>query len=279
MKASFPFGWHWALMAAAAFTGAACADSPKFAKIEVEPKTIELKGPFAYRQLLITGLTLAGDRVDLTRQAHIEAPTFLKVTANGQVRPSADGVGALTFKVAGLSGSVPAHVMGQKENYQVSFTRDVMPALSRLGCNAGTCHGSAQGKNGFQLSLRGYDPLFDHRALVDDISGRRFNRAAPERSLMLLKPAGAVAHVGGVLMQPGEPSYELIRAWITQGVKLDLDAPRVIKIEIQPEHPVLPVIGSEQQMSVLATYSDGSRRDVTAESFLVSSNTEVATAD
>ena len=154
-----------------------------------------------------------------------------------------------------------------------------MPALSRLGCNAGTCHGSAQGKNGFQLSLRGYDPLFDHRALTDDISGRRFNRAAPERSLMLLKPAGAVAHVGGVLTQPGEPYYDLIRSWITQGVKLDLATPRVAKIEIQPGHPVLSLVGSDQQMTVLATFSDGSKRDVTAEAFLVSSNTEVATVD
>src|SRR5438270_9399175 len=138
-----------------------------------------------------------------------------------------------------------------------------MPTLSRLACNAGTCHGSAQGRNGFQLSLRGYDPLFDHRALIDDISGRRFNRAAPERSLMLLKPAGAVPHVGGVLTQPGEPYYELIHAWIAQGVKLDLETPRVTKLDIQPAHPVLPLIGSEQQMTVLATYGDGSRRDVT----------------
>ena len=75
----------------------------------------------------------------------------------------------------------------------VSFVRDVMPVLSKLGCNAGTCHGAAKGKNGFKLSLRGYDPIFDHRALTDDLEGRRFNRAAPDKSLMLLKPAGGRA--------------------------------------------------------------------------------------
>ena len=84
----------------------------------------------------------------------------------------------------------------------------------RLGCNSGTCHGSAQGKNGFKLSLRGYDPLFDVRALSDDLASRRVNPASPDDSLMLLKPSGAVPHVGGQLIQPGEPYYEAIRAWI-----------------------------------------------------------------
>src|SRR5205814_3470241 len=95
----------------------------------------------------------------------------------------------------------------------------------------------------------------------------------------LLKMSGGVPHVGGVLTGPGEPYYELIRTWIRQGVKLDLEAPRVTRVEVHPEHPVLPKIGSEQQMTVWATYADGLRRDVTAEAFLVSSNTEVATAD
>src|SRR5437773_2593444 len=154
-----------------------------------------------------------------------------------------------------------------------------MPMLSRIGCNAGTCHGSAQGRNGFQLSLRGYDPEYDHRALIDDIAGRRFNRAAPERSLMLMKPTGVVPHVGGVLMQPGEPRYELIRQWIAQGVKLDLTAPRVTKVEVTPAMNVIPLPGMKQQLTVWATYSDGAKRDVSAEAFLESSNIEVATMD
>src|SRR5207253_2962216 len=127
--------------------------------------------------------------------------------------------------------------------------------------------------------LRGYDPLFDHRALVDDIGGRRFNRAAPDRSLMLLKPVGAVPHVGGVLTQPGEPYYQLLRTWIAEGVKLDLATPRVARLDVFPPSTVIPLIGMKQQMVVTATYTDGSTRDVSAEAFLVSSNTEVATLD
>src|SRR5262249_12042866 len=157
--------------------------------------------------------------------------------------------------------------------------RDVMPILSKVGCNAGTCHGAQAGKNGFQLSLRGYDPEFDHRALIDDLEGRRFNRAAPDRSLMLLKPAGGVPHVGGVHFQPGEPYYEILRLWIAEGVKLDVGIPRVVRLDVQPTSPVLPLPGMKQQMVVQATYADGRTRDVTAEAFLDSSNTEVATVD
>jgi len=221
-----------------------------------------------------------GERVDLTRMVTIQNTAPVVVSASGLVRPKGNGKGQLTFRYGKAAFSVPVECTGQDEGrYQVSFLRDVMPTLSKLGCNAGTCHGAAQGKNGFQLSLRGYDAVFDHRALTDDLAGRRFNRAAPERSLMLMKPAGVTPHVGGVLMQPGDPAYELLRLWIAQGVRLDASSPRVTKIEVYPQHAVLALPGMRQQMAVEATYSDGSVRDVTAEAFVESSNTEVLTAD
>ena len=96
---------------------------------------------------------------------------------------------------------------------------------------------------------------------------------------MLMKPAGAVPHQGGVTMQAGDPNYEMIRRWISQGVKLDLDATRVKSIEVFPKNPSVSRIGQKQQFAVLATYADGRIRDVTAEAFLDSSNTEVATVD
>src|SRR5215467_4145529 len=116
-----------------------------------------------------------------------------------------------------------------------------MPVVSRLGCNAGTCHGSQQGKNGFKLSLRGYDPLFDHQSLTDDLEGRRFNRAAPDRSLMLLKPSGGVPHVGGVLFQPGEPYTVLGGAYRAECPELHAQSPRLTGTEINPKRPVLPL--------------------------------------
>src|ERR1700677_2300661 len=252
----------------------------KVVKIETRPDKIDLNHAFDYRQLLLTGVLDTGERVDLTRQAEFTfSDKLIKVSERGQVRAVGDGSGELKFSIAGQKGSIPLTVSGTQAKTEVSFVRDVMPALSRLGCNAGTCHGSAQGKNGFQLSLRGYDPLFDHRALTDDVGGRRFNRAAPDRSLMLLKPSGGVAHVGGVLMQPGDAYYEMIRTWIAQGVKLDLATARPMRVEVYPPTAVLPLAGSKQQMTVTAFYPDGSQRDVTAEAYLESSSTETATVD
>ncbi len=215
----------------------------------------------------------------MTRIAKIAPPPFAATNPAGQVRPTADGSGEIAVSLAGISATVQLTVKGFKDDKPVSFVTDVQPVLGKLGCNAGTCHGAQAGKNGFKLSLRGYDPIFDFRALTDDLEGRRFNRAAPEKSLMLLKPAGAVPHQGGVTMQAGDPNYEMIRKWISQGVKLDLDAPRVKALEIFPKDPTVYRLGQKQQFAVLATYADGRVRDVTAETFIESSNTEVAKVD
>ncbi len=249
-------------------------------RLEATPASITLKNPYEYRQVLITATLNNGEQLDATRMAPLTAPANLvKVAANGLVRPAGDGAGELSFSLAGQSVKVPVTVSGQTEKYNVSFIRDVMPTISKVGCNAGTCHGAAEGKNGFKLSLRGYDPLLDFRSLTDDLEARRFNRAAPMRSLMLLKPSGGVPHVGGVLMQPGQPSYELLRAWIAEGVQFDPQSPRVTKIEVGPKGRTLPLPGMKQQMTVIASYSDGSTRDVTAEAFVDTSNSEIATVD
>ncbi len=252
----------------------------KIVKLEAQPSRVELNTPFEYRQLLLTARLANGDLLDVTRLAKIETPSQLvRVNATGVVRPIADGKGNITVRVQDQSLTIPVSVARQKDKYNVSFVRDVMPTLSRMGCNAGTCHGAAKGKNGFKLSLRGYDPSFDYRSLTDDLKGRRFNRAAPDASLMLLKCTGTVAHVGGVLTQSGEPFYELLRSWIADGVKLDLDSPRVQSLEVLPKNTVVPLPNMKQQMAVWATFSDGSVRDVSVEAFLDSSNTEVATVD
>ncbi len=176
----------------------------RVARIEAQPAQVNLGNPYQYSQLLLTAVLESGERVDITRLARIDRPEkVVSVSPTGVVRPVADGEGALKITLAGQSASIPVKVQGQKARYEVSFVRDVMPTLSRMGCNAGTCHGAAEGKNGFKLSLRGYDPIFDHRALTDDLDGRRFNRVAPDTSLMLLKPSGGVPHVGGVLTRPG----------------------------------------------------------------------------
>jgi hypothetical protein len=277
-------GIAWVLFVASAGPVAAAQDKlppgSKLVKLQVYPAAIELKTPYAYSQLLVTAELASGEHIDVTRMVDFAgAGDVVAISPAGLVRPQKDGKAKLTLSLSGLGASVPVNVSGLKSAYDVSFVKDVMPVLSKIGCNAGTCHGAANGKNGFKLSLRGYDPILDHRALTDDLGGRRFNRSAPDHSLMLLKPSGGVAHVGGALIHPGEPYYDLLRAWIASGVKLDLSAPRVNSIDIFPKGPVVPLPGMKQQMAVLAHYNDGSTRDVTAEAFVESSNTETATVD
>ena len=247
--------------------------------LEVRPATVELKQKFEYRQLLVSGKLATGETVDLTRLAKVsQTGKAVTVSADGLVRPAADGADELTFTYGALTAKVPVTVAGVNQAGAVSFVKDVQPVLARMGCNQGTCHGAKEGKSGFKLSLRGYDPLYDHRALTDDIGARRFNRAAPDQSLMLLKATGSIPHVGGARTDVGHPYYELVREWIAQGVKLDLNASRVAKIDVYPLNPIVPLPNMKQQITVLATYADGGVRDVTREAFIESGNIEVLEA-
>lgn len=188
----------------------------KVQALEINPQSITLTDPFAYAQIQVTARLANGDAFDATRIAKIQAPK-LAITPGGLVRPLEDGVSKIQISLEGQSAVIPVKVSGMKTAYDADFIHDVNPVLSRLGCNQGTCHGANKGKNGFKLSLRGVDAEFDVRAFLDDHAGRRANVASPDDSLMLLKPTGAVPHVGGQVTQPGEPYYELIRNWIGHG--------------------------------------------------------------
>ena len=235
---------------------------------------------FAYVQLLVTGRLASGETIDATRMVEPRlSADIADVSRSGLVRPRADGKATLSLSLAGKSVDVAVVVLGLATPVHVDFVHDVGPVLSRLGCNQGTCHGSAQGKNGFKLSLRGYDPLFDVRALVDDNASRHVNLSAPDTSMMLAKPTGALPHVGGTLMQPGEPYFEILRSWIAAGARFDQTTPRVTRIEVYPANPVVPRIGGKQQLRVLATDASGEVRDVTREAFLETGNMEVVAAN
>ncbi len=243
-----------------------------------EPKSIELDGPYAYRQLLIFGKTVDGQTVDLTRLAQlIQGSDAVAISKNRLISAVSDGSGKLVFQYKNLQHEIPFSVKNSKSDFKASFRLHVQPVLSKLGCNAGTCHGSKEGKNGFQLSLRGYDAITDYRSLTDDLAARRFNRAAPDQSLFLLKASGAVPHAGGAIVQPGNPHYEILRSWISQGAKFDSGpVVKVQSIDVLPKNPITPLPGMKQQIAVIAKYTDGTTKDVTREAFVESGNIEVA---
>lgn len=271
-----------AAQAEADATGSATETVPpsdQVASVEVTPSTIQLEGPYAYAQLLVTATLKNGEAIDVTRSCTIALPDFLRHETAGLVRPVAEGKGQIEVGLHGVTTAVEVVASGQADDKPIDFIRDVNPLLSRLGCNSGTCHGAQKGKNGFRLSLRGYDPIFDVRALSDDLMGRRLNSASPDDSLMLLKPLGFVPHEGGQLMQPGDPYHAILRRWIAEGAELNLETPQPERLELMPNNPVVQDIGARQQMRIVAHYADGSQRDVTREAFVESGNTEVATAD
>src|SRR5215510_15570021 len=159
---------------------------------------------------------------------------------------------ALSVAAAALAVAA-APLVAQAEPPRVTFLRDVAPILNKVGCTAGTCHGAAKGKNGFKLSLRGYDPGFDHQMLVQDVSGRRINRADPSQSLMLAKPTQQVAHGGGLRIELGSRYYKTLLDWISQGTALgDAQASRVAKLEVVPADILMDKPGLSQQMLVIA---------------------------
>ena len=252
----------------------------KVTSLVVFPAEAVLADRYAYRQVLVTAEVEGLGKVDVTRLAKVEGTLDLvKVSAGRKVNALKNGQGKLVFSLGGQKAELPVKVSGLDADYKVSYVQDVMPVLSRLGCNSGVCHGSQNGKNGFKLSLRGYDPLFDHIGLTDDLEGRRFNRAAPDKSLFLMKITGAVPHLGGVRTSADSDYYSLLKSWVRSGVKMDLDSPRVVKLEVFPREVTLALPGMQQQMVAIATFSDGKVRDVSHEGFLSSSDTEIATVD
>lgn len=246
--------------------------------IEVYPDALALTGPRDARRVIVTGTLKDGSKVDLTRSAgYASKNAAFRIDTAGFAHAVKDGQDELVVTAGGKSAAIPVSVKDSEHAPAVSFVRDVMPAISRIGCNAGTCHGSAKGKKGFKLSLRGYDPEFDYLQLVDDLAGRRFNRSDPDQSLMLLKPTAAVPHEGGFVLDPGSSRYSLLRDWIAQGVQSDAGkTTRVASLEVYPPSIDLADAGQARQTLVIAHYPDGTTRDVTLDAVYSSSVPDVA---
>jgi len=248
--------------------------------LDVQPDKIQIGTRNDYAQVVVLARLADGSSVDVTRLAAYEVSKRLgDVGERGIFQPKANGADRLKISFSGLSAQIPFKVAGMKDEFEADFVRDVNPVLSKVGCNAGTCHGAKDGKAGFKLSLRGYDPIYDVRSFTDDIASRRVNVASPDASLMLMKATGAIPHEGGQRMTVGSKYYGVLRQWIASGAKLNESTPRVTAIELLPRDPVVQKVGSRQQMRIVATYADGRTRDVTAEAFIESGNVDVVSTD
>ena len=191
----------------------------------------------------------------------------------GSILPMADGETTAIFTIDGEEVRVPVTVTNAASRAPASFQNDVLPVLMRAGCNSGGCHGSADGQNGFAISLFGFDPSYDYISLTRDQHARRINVAVPDESLLLLKPLGAVPHEGGTALEKDSLAYELLHRWIAEGAKDDSrEAPALEGIRLLPEQAVLSPGEAPQPFLVIADYADGSQREVTELAVLSSSD-------
>lgn len=268
---------HTTFAAMLAIGGIATAadDQPAIVKLTTAPERLTLSDLRDARGFLVTGFDAAGKTYDLTAEAQRSAAgPQVAIDKDGFVVPVTVGATEVVVQAAGQSCRVPVDVKDVSPK-AVDFTRDFLPFISKTGCNQGTCHGAQAGRKGFKLSLRGYDPLYDYRALVDDVSGRRFNRTMPSDSLMLLKPTQGVPHEGGFLFDEESRAYKTIAQWIAEGCQYTETA-RPNRLEVSPANPMLGKTGEKQQVQVIAHYPDGSSRDVSRDAIFETSNFEVA---
>ncbi|HEV3384784.1 MAG TPA: DUF1549 and DUF1553 domain-containing protein [Gemmata sp.] len=246
------------------------------AAISCSVQKVELPDAFAGQQLLI-----ADNGRDVTREATFKSSdsTVAFVDPKGYITPTGDGNAIVLVTKANEKLEIPVTVRGFGKGRSVDFRTEVMPLLSKHGCNAGGCHGKASGQNGFKLSLFGFDTDFDYAAITREARGRRILPASPDQSLFLVKAAGKVPHGGGKRLAPETADYQVVRQWIAAGTPASApDAPKVTRIRVTPGDGVLRS-GQVQQLAIIAEYSDGSTRDVTRQSEFMSNLDVVASVD
>jgi hypothetical protein len=250
------------------------------ADLSILPSSADLNGPEARHQLLAEA-AVEGHQEDWTRAAAWTSsnPKVATVDATGLVTPVADGTVTISAKAQGQLASATVRVKGAQAPFTWSFRNHVIPLMTKMGCNSGACHGALAGKNGFKLTLRGYDPDVDFDTLTRQSNGRRVSLSAPADSLLLLKPTLGVGHGGGKRFDVKSLEYRVIAEWIAAGTPppSDNDA-QVTGLEVYPASAILKPEG-EQQLVVRAKYSDGQVRDVTRWVKFSSSDEGVATVD
>jgi hypothetical protein len=245
------------------------------------PARIRLDGPYAEARVLIEGRLAGGDARDVSGQAALSVadPAVAWVDSGGTLRSKHDGQTLLIARLQGHEARVPIEVHGVAHAGPPRFLTDVIPVLTKAGCNQGACHGAANGKGGFKLSLLGYDPDLDYMALTRWGRGRRINRCEPERSLILRKPTFRVRHGGGRRFDVGSPEYRVLRDWIAGGAPGPSPRePQVARLEVIPAERTLAV-GQTQRFIVRAHYSDGTQRDVTGQTLFTASDETTAAVD
>jgi hypothetical protein len=250
--------------------------------LDILPASAALDGPRAAQRLIVMAATKDGATIDVTDRVAftVANPKLLKI-AGGKALPLADGETRITAKLGTLtSPAAGITITNSKAPVATEFVNDVMPVLSKAGCNATSCHGSPAGKGGFKLSLFGYEPDLDHPAIVKDADGKRVNLKDPAKSLLIQKATGTVSHAGGTRFKVGSPEYNTLLSWVKEGAAgLGEFEARVKEVQVLPDQPWMPAPNSRQRLAVTALMSDGTTRDVTDKALFSSNDDAIAAVD
>ncbi|MDZ4820013.1 MAG: DUF1553 domain-containing protein [Planctomycetota bacterium] len=260
---------------------AAEADSPvDSAKLAVLPAEIVLDGPSATQQLIaerIASGLYVGEVVEGVQWSSSDEGVAKVV--DGVVVPVGNGRATVTASVGQDKSTASVEVRQSETESPVTFRNHVQSVLSKAGCNTGACHGAEVGKNGFRLSLRGYNSDGDFAAITRQARGRRIAPDDPARSMMLTKPTGAIPHKGGVRFDVNSLEYKTIARWIAAGAMPPAsNDPHMTRLEILPDKVTVKP-STPQRLVVRAHFSDGRVEDVTKLAKFSSSNESVATVD
>ncbi len=244
------------------------------AQLAVLPPSVELSTKESRQQLIAQGP--AGEAAASWTSSNPAAAT---VDAQGRVTPVADGEAVVTASANGQTATATVRVKNAAAPFVWNFRNHVMPVLTKQGCNQGACHGAQAGKNGFKLTLRGYDPELDYDVMTRQALGRRISLADPAASLLLQKATFKIPHGGGQRIKPGTLEYRILEEWIAAGTPppSNSDA-EVVGLEAFPKQAILKP-GQEQNIVVRAKYSDGRVEDVTRWVKYSSNNEGVALVD
>ncbi len=250
-------------------------DTTSAKQLIVSPSAITLSSARDSQAIIAVIVNPDGSTTDVSVSANIAAERDGLVRIHeGIVEPVADGETELIISTEDLHQRVKVTVSGAENSPLLTFRNDVLPVLTRAGCNTGRCHGQAAGKDGFKLSLFGYDPAGDYHRLTREFAGRRINLATPDDCLVMNKAMGKVPHTGGQRIEEGSREYRVLFDWLSTGSNPDPSVmPLPVGIEVFPKKAIFKDSNdSNQTLMVLAHYSDGSDRDVTEDAVFLSNN-------
>jgi Protein of unknown function (DUF1553)/Protein of unknown function (DUF1549) len=248
-------------------------------ELVIYPPSLQLSGPQATQQLVVVTAQNGRATGDVTALAKFTSDPVVKISPLGVVSAHQDGNGFITVTVGDKSAKIPVMVSKTQSAFVPSFRNDILPVLTRTGCNSGACHGALAGKGGLKLSLRGYDAISDEFAITRQAIGRRIDSEAPTDSLLLKKAIRKLPHGGGTRFDEDSIHYRLLQTWIAAGAPSSaLTEPTLTKISIYPP-AIFAKPKDKFRIIAHATYSDGTTTDATAFTKFASSEEGVATID